>query len=133
MEEYLGIRPSSDSEGVLQDVHWSGGAFGYFPSYTLGAMYACQFYSKMLPVVRGYSSCIFPVENRLLFQNKTATIIRLRITTSAPVISPIKVSKFPPLLFPSISTAADREVALRVVSNSTQESSTFDCSQKYAL
>jgi carboxypeptidase Taq len=48
MEEYLGIRPSSDSEGVLQDVHWSGGAFGYFPSYTLGAMYACQFYSKML-------------------------------------------------------------------------------------
>ena len=48
MEEYLGIRPSTDSEGVLQDVHWSGGAFGYFPSYTLGAMYACQFYSKML-------------------------------------------------------------------------------------
>ena len=47
MEEYLGIRPSSDSKGVLQDVHWSGGAFGYFPSYTLGAMYACQFYSKM--------------------------------------------------------------------------------------
>jgi len=48
MEEYLGIRPNSDSEGLLQDVHWSGGAFGYFPSYTLGAMYACQFYSKML-------------------------------------------------------------------------------------
>jgi len=48
MEEYLGIRPNSDSEGILQDVHWSGGAFGYFPSYTLGAMYACQFYSKML-------------------------------------------------------------------------------------
>ena len=48
MEEFFGIRPSSDSEGVLQDVHWSGGAFGYFPSYTLGAMYACQFYSKML-------------------------------------------------------------------------------------
>ena len=48
MEEYLGVRPSSNSEGVLQDVHWSGGAFGYFPSYTLGAMYACQFYSKML-------------------------------------------------------------------------------------
>lgn len=48
MEEYLGIRPSTDTLGVLQDVHWSGGAFGYFPSYTLGAMYACQFYNKML-------------------------------------------------------------------------------------
>ena len=48
MEEYLGIRPPTDAQGVLQDVHWSGGAFGYFPSYSLGAMYACQFYSKML-------------------------------------------------------------------------------------
>jgi carboxypeptidase Taq len=48
MEEYLGIIPTSDSLGLLQDVHWSGGAFGYFPSYTLGAMYACQFYEKML-------------------------------------------------------------------------------------
>ncbi|MFD0699011.1 carboxypeptidase M32 [Paenibacillus sp. GCM10027628] len=42
-EEYLGIVPTSDGEGVLQDVHWSGGAFGYFPSYSLGNMYAAQF------------------------------------------------------------------------------------------
>ncbi len=48
MEEYLGLRPSTNTLGVLQDVHWSGGAFGYFPSYTLGAMYACQFYNKMI-------------------------------------------------------------------------------------
>lgn len=41
-EEYLGIRPSHDLEGVLQDVHWSGGSFGYFPSYALGYMYAAQ-------------------------------------------------------------------------------------------
>jgi carboxypeptidase Taq len=34
--------------GVLQDVHWSSGSFGYFPSYTLGAMYASQFYNAML-------------------------------------------------------------------------------------
>ena len=47
MEEYLGIRPATDTEGILQDVHWSGGAFGYFPSYTFGAMYACQFYNAM--------------------------------------------------------------------------------------
>lgn len=42
-EEYLGIRPENDAEGILQDVHWSGGAFGYFPSYALGSAYAAQF------------------------------------------------------------------------------------------
>ncbi|NBD23513.1 carboxypeptidase M32 [Paenibacillus glycinis] len=42
-KEYLGIEPEHDGEGVLQDVHWSGGAFGYFPSYSLGNMYAAQF------------------------------------------------------------------------------------------
>lgn len=46
-EEYLGIRPSNDAEGVLQDVHWSGGMFGYFPSYALGYMYAAQLHHAM--------------------------------------------------------------------------------------
>lgn len=46
-EEYLGIRPSNDGEGVLQDVHWAGGSFGYFPSYALGYMYAAQFREAM--------------------------------------------------------------------------------------
>ncbi|MEK3723559.1 carboxypeptidase M32 [Paenibacillus sp. FSL H8-0034] len=40
--DYLGIAPTTNGEGVLQDVHWSGGAFGYFPSYALGNMYAAQ-------------------------------------------------------------------------------------------
>ncbi|PYI55944.1 carboxypeptidase M32 [Paenibacillus flagellatus] len=40
--EYLGVVPSHDGEGVLQDVHWAGGAFGYFPSYSLGNMYSAQ-------------------------------------------------------------------------------------------
>ena len=35
-EELLGVKPSNGSEGCLQDVHWSEGAFGYFPSYLLG-------------------------------------------------------------------------------------------------
>ncbi|WP_295623794.1 carboxypeptidase M32 [uncultured Nitrosomonas sp.] len=48
MQKYLGIKPPTDTLGVLQDSHWSGGAFGYFPSYTLGAMYACQFYNTLL-------------------------------------------------------------------------------------
>ena len=46
MKEYLGIVPSLDGDGVLQDVHWSMGAFGYFPTYTLGNLYAVQFYEQ---------------------------------------------------------------------------------------
>lgn len=45
--EYLGVTPSNNGEGVLQDVHWSGGSFGYFPSYSLGNMYAAQFRNTM--------------------------------------------------------------------------------------
>ncbi len=36
MDDYLGVRPKNDAEGVLQDIHWSGGSFGYFPTYSLG-------------------------------------------------------------------------------------------------
>ena len=44
--EYLGIESPTDADGVLQDVHWSGGAFGYFPTYSLGNLYAAQFFEK---------------------------------------------------------------------------------------
>lgn len=46
-QEYLGVSPENDLEGVLQDVHWSGGSFGYFPSYALGYMYAAQLFHAM--------------------------------------------------------------------------------------
>ena len=47
MMEYLGIEPKDHAEGVLQDVHWSAGLFGYFPTYVLGSAYAAQFYYTM--------------------------------------------------------------------------------------
>ena len=46
MKDYLGIEPTSDAEGVLQDVHWSLGAFGYFPTYTLGNLYAAMLFDQ---------------------------------------------------------------------------------------
>lgn len=46
MQDYLGITPPTDAEGVLQDVHWSFGAFGYFPTYTLGNLYSVQFFEQ---------------------------------------------------------------------------------------
>lgn len=45
MQEYLGITPSNDREGCLQDIHWSMGAFGYFPTYLLGNLYAAHFFA----------------------------------------------------------------------------------------
>ena len=47
MKEYLGVVPNNDKDGVLQDVHWSGGSFGYFPSYTLGNIYSAQIYNAI--------------------------------------------------------------------------------------
>lgn len=44
MEQYLGICPPTDAEGVLQDVHWSFGGIGYFPTYALGNLYAAQLF-----------------------------------------------------------------------------------------
>lgn len=42
-KEYLGIDVPNDTKGILQDVHWSHGSFGYFPTYSLGSFYAAQF------------------------------------------------------------------------------------------
>ena len=45
--ELVGLEPANDREGVLQDVHWSGGAFGYFPSYCIGNMMAAQLWQRL--------------------------------------------------------------------------------------
>jgi carboxypeptidase Taq len=47
MKEYLGITPPSDSLGVLQDVHWSSGLMGYFPTYALGNLVSAQLWEKI--------------------------------------------------------------------------------------
>lgn len=57
-EEYLGIRPNNDAAGILQDVHWSTGAFGYFPSYALGYMYAAQIKHAMLQDLPSYDDLL---------------------------------------------------------------------------
>ncbi|WP_232687260.1 carboxypeptidase M32 [Halobacterium zhouii] len=46
-EEYLGVRPDTDAEGCLQDIHWSHGSFGYFPTYSLGSVLAAQIYDAL--------------------------------------------------------------------------------------
>jgi len=48
MRHYLGLAPETDRDGVLQDIHWSIGSFGYFPTYALGNLYAAQLRDAML-------------------------------------------------------------------------------------
>lgn len=53
METHVGLRPDDVANGVLQDMHWSSGMFGYFPSYTIGNLYAAAFYRKASSDIEG--------------------------------------------------------------------------------
>jgi len=58
MEQLLGVRPTNDSQGVLQDTHWSSGLFGYFPTYTLGNLVSAIISSKMRNDLEDYEKDI---------------------------------------------------------------------------
>jgi carboxypeptidase Taq len=59
MRAYLGLTPPGPGQGVMQDIHWSAGLFGYFPTYTLGNLYAAQFYAtaeaELGPLEEGFA------------------------------------------------------------------------------
>ena len=48
MSRLVGVRPPSNKNGCLQDIHWMDGAFGYFPTYTLGAMTGAQLFQSLI-------------------------------------------------------------------------------------
>lgn len=54
-KKLLGVTVPDDKQGCLQDVHWSHGSFGYFPTYSLGSFYAAQFYEKAKEDLPGLS------------------------------------------------------------------------------
>ncbi|HUN07159.1 MAG TPA: carboxypeptidase M32 [Aggregatilineales bacterium] len=58
MKEYLGVVPPNDSQGVLQDIHWSGGGFGSFPGYTIGNIMSAQFLQAARRDVAGLDSSL---------------------------------------------------------------------------
>ncbi|AIF83297.1 Zn-dependent carboxypeptidase [Candidatus Nitrososphaera evergladensis SR1] len=58
MEQLLGVRPTDDSQGALQDTHWSSGLFGYFPTYTLGNLVSAIIASKMRKDLQDYEENI---------------------------------------------------------------------------
>lgn len=70
-QEYLGITPESDKDGVLQDVHWSGG-FGYFPTYAIGNFYNAMYFNKMketIDVSKALSNGDFDTINSWMINN----------------------------------------------------------------
>lgn len=58
MKEYMGLVPQNNAKGVLQDVHWAGGDFGYFPSYTLGNIYSAQFFNTARKEIKDFDALI---------------------------------------------------------------------------
>lgn len=58
MKTYLDVTPPDDREGCLQDIHWSLGAFGYFPTYALGNLYAAQFFEAAEHEISDLKTCI---------------------------------------------------------------------------
>ena len=59
-DDYLGVRPATDREGCLQDVHWSFGAVGYFPTYALGNLYAAQLFEAIRRDLGDVDACCPP-------------------------------------------------------------------------
>lgn len=57
-QEYLGLKPKTFTQGILQDSHWAGADFGYFPTYTLGNLISGTLYKEMKKVVPGYKKDI---------------------------------------------------------------------------
>lgn len=57
-KKYLGVDVPSDAQGVLQDIHWSHGSFGYFPTYSLGSFYAAQYFKQAEKEIVGLKDMI---------------------------------------------------------------------------
>lgn len=73
---YLGIEPPNDADGVLQDIHWSAGLVGYFPTYTLGNLYAAQFFARAEADLGGLADSFRRGDFRPLFDWLRANIHR---------------------------------------------------------
>jgi carboxypeptidase Taq len=58
MKELVGVAPSDDKDGCLQDIHWPAGAWGYFPTYTLGALAAAQLFEAAVKAVPGIPAAL---------------------------------------------------------------------------
>ena len=103
--KYLGIMPTDDKTGVLQDVHWSHGMFGYFPTYTLGSFYAVQFFEQAEKEIANLNAKIAAGNFTELLQWLRAKIhIHGRRFTSEELCQKITGKKLDPSVFLSYAS-----------------------------
>ncbi|MDR1318408.1 MAG: carboxypeptidase M32 [Treponema sp.] len=74
--EYLGLESETDADGVLQDIHWSMGSFGYFPSYALGNLYGLQILEKLKKDIPAYETTVAEGKFKLLYNWLEESIYR---------------------------------------------------------
>ncbi len=95
MKEYLGVDVPDDAHGVLQDVHWSDGSFGYFPTYSLGNIYSAQIFEAAVSAIPSLRIAIKQSECRQLRQWLNENIhIHGRMYDSAELM--VRVTGKPP-------------------------------------
>ncbi|PKG22221.1 gluzincin family metallopeptidase [Niallia nealsonii] len=93
-DNYLGIRPRTDSEGVLQDGHWYGGAFGYFPSYLIGFIYAAQIRQVLMREFRNFDDLINDGKLSIFLEWQKEHIHRFgKLKTSKEILGDLAIEK----------------------------------------
>jgi carboxypeptidase Taq len=86
MEKLVGIRPPNVADGCLQDIHWPGGLWGYFPTYTLGALTAAQLYAAAVEAVPTIPSSLAKGDTKPLLSWLVANVHSQGARFSAPEI-----------------------------------------------
>lgn len=94
-KDYLGVVPKNDAEGILQDSHWAGGAFGYFPTYTLGNLISGSLYMKLKKVLPNYEKQIAKGEFSQILKFLVDNIhSKGRSITSADLVGDLNVKDY---------------------------------------
>ena len=94
-ESYLGLRPKNDTVGALQDSHWASGAFGYFPTYTLGNMISGSLYQKMKKEVPSFKKDIRAGKfSKILGYLRTNIHEKGRTITSKDIVGELNVNDY---------------------------------------
>jgi carboxypeptidase Taq len=94
-KEYLGIKPKNYADGVMQDSHWAGAAFGYFPTYTLGNLISGSLYQKMKKEIKNFDKDIKNGEFKKIGSYlKTHVHQKARSVTSKEIVGKLNVKDY---------------------------------------
>ena len=85
--DYLGVKVPNDAMGCLQDIHWSHGSFGYFPTYTIGSLYSAQFFHHAKKQIAGLDAMVENAELKPLLEWLRKNIHQFGRTKTAQEIS----------------------------------------------